>query len=362
MNLFLRDYHGGPRLARVKFAGASLCLGTDGCAVPAADVSHVQCLNDGDILTIAENGAAFRLYSHQERDATIFMTGHCNSNCIMCPTSDRERQTGCGLPDDMLLQYVDMLPENITHLVVTGGEPTLRPHLFLQVMAKIADRFPNIETLLLTNGRSLSATSFFDKFMRHCPPYLRVAIPLHGHTAELHDKITRASGSFLQTERALQNLLQAGVSVEIRVVVTQLNAPYLSQIAERIIAQYPTAYTVNFIGLETRGNCAKYFAEVYIGHREAFMAMKEAVGKLIKAGINVSIYNFPLCSVDAGYWEICRRSISPEKIRYPKDCEDCQVKSACGGFFQTTLSMTKPQVRPIKIVQEGREDRHDQSF
>lgn len=355
MNLFIRDYHGGPRLARVKLAGKSLCLGEDGDIVPLAEISGAKYLSNGDILTIAENGVAFRLYSNQEHDATIFMTGHCNSNCIMCPTSDRERQTSYGLPDDELLAYVDMLPADITHIVVTGGEPTLRPRLFLQVMAKIAARFPDTEVLLLTNGRSLSVKSFFNKFRQCCHAHLCTAIPLHGHTAKLHDSITRAEGSFKQTDHALKNLLQAGISVEIRIVVTKLNAPYLGQIADRIIAEYPSAYTVNFIGLETRGNCAKHFAEVYIDHREAFMAMKMAVNKLMAAGINVSLYNFPLCSVDAGYWEICRRSISPEKIRYAKACEKCQVKNICGGFFQTTLAMAKPQIQSIKVRREGRD-------
>lgn len=348
MNLFLRDYHGGPRLVRVKLVGQSLQLGEDGYSVPLTQISGAKYLSDGDILTIAGDGVAFRLYANQEHDATIFMTGHCNSNCIMCPTSDGERQTSYGLPDEELLAYVDILPADITHIVVTGDEPTLRPALFLQVMAKIAVRFPNTEVLLLTNGRSLSVTSFFTKFCQQCPSHLCVAIPLHGDTAALHDSITRAPGSFLQTDRALKNLLQAGISVEIRVVITKLNYLHLGQIADRIIEEYPTVRTVNFIGLETRGNCAKNFAQVYIGHREAFMAMKPAVNKLIAAGINVSIYNFPLCSVDSGYWEICRRSISPEKIRYPKACTACQVKKLCGGFFNTTLSMAKTKVHPLQ--------------
>ncbi|WP_302610399.1 His-Xaa-Ser system radical SAM maturase HxsC [uncultured Mitsuokella sp.] len=348
MNLFLRDYYGGTRLVRVKLVGQSLCLGEDGYSVPLAQINGAEYLGNGDILTIAEDGVAFRLYSNQEHDAAIFITGHCNSNCIMCPTSDGERQTSYGLPDEALLAYVDMLPADVTHIAVTGGEPTLRPALFLQVMSKVAARFPGKEVLLLTNGRSLSVNSFFAKFIENCPPHLCVAVPLHGDTAELHDCITRAPGSFKQTDRALKNLLQANIPVEIRVVITKLNYLHLGQIADRIIESYPTARTVNFIGLETRGNCAKNFSQVYLGHRKAFMAMKSAVNKLIAAGINVSLYNFPLCSVDAGYWEICRRSISPEKIRYPKACASCQVKKLCGGFFNTTFSMVKPKVRPIQ--------------
>lgn len=29
----------------------------------------------------------------RDSDATVFVTGQCNSNCIMCPASDYERKT-----------------------------------------------------------------------------------------------------------------------------------------------------------------------------------------------------------------------------------------------------------------------------
>ena len=347
MNLFIKGYEGGSRLASVRLDGDIAILGDDGCAVRLDSVQSPGKLSTGDILTIDRQGRGYRLYSNEEHDATVFMTGRCNSNCIMCPTSDRERQIDSGLPDAKLLSYIDMLPADVSHVVVTGGEPTLRPGLFLKVMKKLTDRFPHIETLLLTNGRSLSVSSFFDRLRSYCPPYLCVAIPLHGDTPELHDRITRAPGSFVQTDKGIRNLLAAGIAVEIRIVVTKLNEDVLKRIADRIIRYYPTVYTVNFIGLETRGNCAKNFREVYIGHRQAFEAMKDAIDALVGAGINTSIYNFPLCDVDAGYWGICRKSISPEKVRFPAACDACAAKAECGGFFSTTLSMTKPHVKPI---------------
>lgn len=353
MNLFIEGYEGGFRLARVSLDGDIVLLGDDGYATRLGSVKSPERLSTGDILTIDKRGRGYRLYSNEEHDATVFMTGNCNSNCIMCPTSDRERQMDSGLPDARLLAYIDMLPADVSHVVVTGGEPTLRPRLFLKVMRKLTDRFPHIETLLLTNGRSLSVSSFFDKLIAYCPPYLCAAIPLHGDTPELHDRITRAPGSFEQTDRGIRDLLAAGIAVEIRIVVTRLNQAALSGIADLIIRYYPTVHTVNFIGLETRGNCAKNFKEVYIGHREAFEAMKGAIDALIEAGINTSIYNFPLCAVDTGYWGICRKSISPEKIRFPAACDACAAKEECGGFFSTTLSMTKPQVKPILARKEA---------
>lgn len=48
-------------------------------------------LQVGDILLIAENGVASLIYSNSEKEATVFLTGHCNSNCLMCPMTENER-------------------------------------------------------------------------------------------------------------------------------------------------------------------------------------------------------------------------------------------------------------------------------
>ena len=64
-------------------------------------------------------------------------------------------------------------------------------------------------------------------------------------------------------------------------------------------------------------------------------------------GIDVKLYNFPLCMVDEGYWSIAAKSISEYKIQYPCECEACTVKEICGGFFGSTLHLMKPTVYPI---------------
>ena len=115
--------------------------------------------SDGDIVTVSGQGIVSRIYDNAEHDATVFITGKCNSNCIMCPCSDFERSTDDGFSDEWMEAYIGMLPEDITHIVVTGGEPTLKTSQFFMVMDRLASRFPRTETLLLTNGRSFSSAN-----------------------------------------------------------------------------------------------------------------------------------------------------------------------------------------------------------
>lgn len=336
----------------VENSGETLTLSPDSASFSSDGLtfafdSGAGALRDGDIITVNEYGLVSKLFDTEERDATVYLTGMCNSNCVMCPTSDYERKNYRGMPDEWMTRYLDALPADIEHITVTGGEPTMRTELFFQVMSRLAERFPETETLLLTNGRSFASRRMTERLLSMCPQYLTAAIPLHGHNSELHDAITRADGSFRQTCMGIRRLLAEGVSVEVRVVVSARNCRALSDVAAFIVKEFPNVLIVNFIGLETLGNCVKYFPTVYIDYAESFLCVKTAVNILADAGIDVSLYNYPLCTVERGYWSLCRRSISPHKVRYAPECECCAVKRLCGGWFRSTLAVAKPTVCPV---------------
>lgn len=306
---------------------------------------------EGDIISIDDRGVVELLFSIEDNDAVVFVTGHCNSNCIMCPSSDRERQISGGMSDIEIQQYIAMLPDTLGHIAVTGGEPTLRTETFFCILNQIADRFPAIETQLLTNARAFASKKFVARLLENCPQYLRVAVPLHGSYARLHDTITQTPDSFDQTVAGLYHLIASNIYVELRIVVSKLNYGDLQNIAKFIVANIPNVGVVNFIGLETRGSCAKNFKDVYVDHTESIRRIIPAVHILTQAGVDVGLYNYPLCAVDRRYWSLCKQSITPEKIRFPAECEGCAARECCGGFFNTTLALAKPNVAPIKFFQ-----------
>lgn len=69
------------------------------------------------------------------------------------------------------------------------------------------------------------------------------------------------------------------------------------------------------------GNAAKNKNRVWISYPDAFRVSKKAIDLLIGAGIDVGLYNFPLCAVDKMYRSLCEKSISDYKIRYTERCE-----------------------------------------
>ncbi len=180
------------------------------------------------------------------------------------------------------------------------------------------------------------------------PQKTMLGIPVHGYNAETHDMITQVPGSFRQTFLGLKHLLSKGFQIELRIVISGLNAKYMDQMADLIINEFPDVSVVRIMGLEMLGNAAVHRNEVWIPYREAFLSSKNAAVKLIHHSIDTSFYNFPLCSVDNKFWMLCPMSISGYKIRYAEACNECTVKDACGGLFAGSFNYAKSDVKPIR--------------
>ncbi len=305
-------------------------------------------LSNFDIIEINSNGLVYILYDHMEGDAGIATTSTCNSNCIMCPISEAERRIKSPFSLEKLITLIRLFPSDIAHFTITGGEPTLIGYEnFISVMKEVAAHFFHTKILLLTNGRTFGNKAFFDQIVKVKPDMLRIAIPIHGSTAEKHDYITQSDGSFIQTLRGIRYILNVGIELELRIVVSKLNVYDLNDIAELIISFFPQTTVVNFIGLEMRGNCILNQEDIVISYEEAFQAAKKAIRTLVMHGIDAGLYNFPFCMIDKGYWPIAKKSISAYKVRFRDACEKCVMKDKCCGFFTTSMYFLKPVVRPV---------------
>lgn len=328
----------------------TLIILPDNIVTPILDSEkeRFEVFNEGDVLDINEKGIIYRWYSSAEGDAGIATTSLCNSNCIMCPASDRERQQESNITLEQIDTVLKHMPKDLWHFTVTGGEPTLiGEENFIHVLSSVKKELPHTKILLLTNGRTLGDKEFFNRFIAEKPENLRVAIPIHGSTPEKHDYITQAPGSFVQTLRAITNLLHAKVELEIRIVVSKLNCDDITNIAKLIAKLFPSVTVVHFVGLEMRGNCVIHTDQVLISYQDAFIKSKDAIKLLIRNGIDVGLYNFPYCMIDKKYWTIAQKSISAYKSMFYDECTNCKLKDECCGIFLATMNYYKPKVYPI---------------
>lgn len=305
-------------------------------------------LQTGDVLTIGQDGKISRNYSADSGEVDIFVTNRCNSNCVMCPLSETVRRQEQKYYLRWLWDFIRILPDDVEYINITGGEPTLRKKDFLEILEYLKGKFRYSGFQLLTNGRSLADEMFLKQVLERTPRGMRFAIPLHASREMVHDGITQAKGSFRQTDRGIRNLLKQGQKVEIRVVISRKNIAYLTETAAYIVSNYPRVFCVNFIGMEMMGSAAVRREELWADYPEVFKRSEAAVKILIAHGIDVQLYNFPLCAVKKGYWPLAVKSITDYKVRYMPACDDCRVKEICGGFFASTKHLMKPEVKPVR--------------
>jgi His-Xaa-Ser system radical SAM maturase HxsC len=200
---------------------------------------------------------------------------------------------------------------------------------------------------MLSNGRTLANREYRENFLKSVPNHFRLAVPLYGCTPAAHDLITRTPESFNQTITAL-NVLQHKIAIEVRIVVMQNTYRALPDIANYIVKNLSHIRTVSIMGMELLGNAALNREKLWVAFPNTVSYVEEAVRILLSGGVDVRIYNYPLCSLPRSLWSIAAKSITGYKVRYQEACDQCSVKKLCGGFFFSTLHFADIQVVPIR--------------
>ena len=78
--------------------------------------------------------------------------------------------------------------------------------------------------------------------------------------------------------------------------------------------------------------------KVYLNEAVEFLALRQ---------MNVSVYNHQLCVIPKTLWPYSRKSISTWKNIYLTECEQCQKKEFCGGFFESSTEIHSKYIQPL---------------
>lgn len=301
----------------------------------------------GDVIEIDDSERIIKLHDASDPSALVFITNQCNSNCIMCPDSEYRRMKESTITTDFLLEYISLLPSDLLHIDVTGGEPTLLKYDLVRVLRAILDQTENADIQMLTNGRSFADNTYTELFRSVADRRLYVEVPVHASTEQLHDLIAGIPGAFEQTIRGIKNLLSLPIKVNIRIVVSKLNYHDLNSIIELIMGRFPQINRVNFLGLEIMGSAYHNREEVWIEYTDIKNSLESCIEYCVSQGLEPRLFNYPLCMFEKKYWYCYKKSITDYKIRYQPECVNCNEKNDCGGFFASTLHNTQFKVRPV---------------
>lgn len=226
-------------------------------------------------------------------------------------------------------------------LTLTGGEPSIHPDFF-QLLAYFRRRLPAVPITLLSNGRRFSGRAFCARFLRIARAPFRVAVPLHGPGADVHDVITGVPGSFGQAVAGLSNLfaLRDGQEVEVRLVLHGLNIAELRRTLEFLLKEFPdtAAYRVAAIHYEIEGMSRRNRRRLALSLSDSASAVN-ACADLIREFTAFSLYHYPRCLLKKELRPLSLVTLPEDQRVYPRSkCGRCALKKGCAGLMSAYYS------------------------
>ncbi|MET9347075.1 radical SAM protein [Streptomyces termitum] len=160
--------------------------------------------------------------------ATYEINKGCNFDCEHCYLAER-RFEGLPWPDKVRLLCL-LRDAGVLWLQFTGGEPLIdRDFVDAYTLAHRSGMLIEI----LTNGSRLHRPEIIG-LLRDLPPH-KVTVSLYGATPDSFDSLTRRPGAFKLVEKGLSAAHEAGIALELALIITRHNAHELD--AMRALAE-----------------------------------------------------------------------------------------------------------------------------
>jgi MoaA/NifB/PqqE/SkfB family radical SAM enzyme len=213
----------------------------------------------------------------------------CNNNCRFCAQAHK-KPFGNRTTNDIKKNLLNAR-KRCASVVITGGEPTIRPDFLdlVRCAKKLGYRIIQIQT----NGRMFSSINFCKRTINAGANEFSPA--LHGYCAEQHDFLTRTPGSFLQTINGIKNLKKLKQKVITNTVVSKPNYRDLPKIARLLVNLRVDQFQFAFV--HPIGNAEKYFNSIVPSMSLVIPYLKKGLQTGIRAGIKCMAEAIPYCMI-----------------------------------------------------------------
>ena len=153
------------------------------------------------------------------------ITRRCNLFCAHCRAAAQDEAYEGELSTEDCYRTIDSILEvSKPILILTGGEPLLRPDIF-DIGRYAAER--GLRVVLGTNGTVITremAAALKDV------PVSRVGVSIDFPTPELQDEFRGKPGAFEEAVAGIRAARDAGIGIQINSTITRMNASYLDDL------------------------------------------------------------------------------------------------------------------------------------
>jgi MoaA/NifB/PqqE/SkfB family radical SAM enzyme len=267
----------------------------------------------------------------------------CNNNCLSCPQAHR-RHLG-DLSTEEAKNHLRLgIRDGANEVVLTGGEPTVRRDIIEIISHAKSLGYEYIQ--LQTNGRMLSYVPFARRLVK--AGVTEFGPSLHGHTADIHDYITRSPGAFGQVIQGIRNLKELDQQVLMNSVIHNLNYSHLEELVQLFLDMNVDQAQLAFI--HPVGNAWEKFDLLVPKKSEAMPFVHRALDLGRQNGLRMMVEAYPFCFMK-GYERFCSELYMPPaeirdagghirnfdrlrrktgKVKFPQ-CRNCRFDLICEG-------------------------------
>ncbi len=202
----------------------------------------------------------------------------CNLTCKHCYSISADKDFSDELSTNEVFDVMDDLKKySVPVLILSGGEPLLRPDIF-----EISHRAKQMGFYvgLSTNGTIIDESNI-DKIIDVGYDYVGISID---GIRETHDEFRRKPGAFDASMHAIELCRKAGVKVGMRFTLTQDNAHELPELLN-IMEQYQVdKFYLSHLNYAGRGNKNRKDDVVHSMTRQAMDLLFDTAWQHVKAG------------------------------------------------------------------------------
>lgn len=303
----------------------TVCIETD---VGQVLVESLEANLVGDVLFFdPPKGTVQRWFRRGDTTNTLLVTERCDQLCTMC--SQPPKKTHVDLFEHF--ETACLLADIGADIGLSGGEPTLFKEQVFQLIENVKLKRPDLSFHVLTNAQHFGLDDV--ERLRAISGVVMWGVPVYSSDPQTHDKVVGKQGAFERLQKSLATLAVSGAIVEVRTVISTETIDCLPHLARWIAAHLGWSARWSIMQLEQQGFARNRWNELFFDHSEQFEEIHSATSLAQAAGLPVSLFNFPRCTLPEGFREMAPASISDWKRSFPSSCNSCHERLHCSGLF-----------------------------
>lgn len=287
-----------------------------------------QSIIDDVVLLEPQVSRVSRWIRNDSEHNTLLVTERCDQLCIMCSQPPKKTHT------DMFAHMEKaclLAPENII-IGFSGGEPLLFKEQLFSLLEDVHVRRPDLKFHILTNAQHFT-DSDIERLRGRAFSSVLWGVPLYASDPATHDQIVGKIGAFELLMTTLPRMALAGLQIELRTVMLKQNYDHLANTGRFIVHKLPFISVWAIMQLEKIGFAKNRWSEQFVDHSKNLAPLETSIAFGLSRGLDVTLYNIPFCTVSQELRPYLNRSISDWKRAFPQECDGCNAKSVCTGFF-----------------------------